>query len=193
MDIYFITSSRIKSERWLEAFPDAQVITSDRLSDAKLSADSIVWVLIDGQWPATIKYCLASGAKVIAMTLKEDVRQAQTLLSVGASGYVHALAEPDLFVRIQQIVSSGGAWLGEALLKQLLVGIEKSADKNKKPIADLTVRENAVAACIAMGKSNKEVAEELNITERTVKAHLSACFNKLDVRDRMQLALIINK
>jgi DNA-binding NarL/FixJ family response regulator len=55
------------------------------------------------------------------------------------------------------------------------------------------VRENAVAACIAMGKSNKEVAEELNITERTVKAHLSACFNKLDVRDRMQLALIINK
>jgi DNA-binding NarL/FixJ family response regulator len=193
MDIFFVTSPQIKSERWLVAFPDARVITSDRLSDAKLSADSMVWVLLDGQRPETIKYCLASGSKVIAMTLKEDVKQAQTLLAAGARGYVHALAEPDLLVRIQQVVSSGGAWLGAALLKQLLVSIEKSVDKNKKPMEELTERENAVAACIAKGKSNKEVAKELNITERTVKAHLGACFNKLNVRDRMQLALAIKK
>ncbi|UUA74872.1 helix-turn-helix transcriptional regulator [Cellvibrio sp. QJXJ] len=60
------------------------------------------------------------------------------------------------------------------------------------PSADLnllTGRERAVAELVAAGKTNKEVARELDITERTVKAHLGASFEKLGVRDRLQLAL----
>jgi DNA-binding NarL/FixJ family response regulator len=63
------------------------------------------------------------------------------------------------------------------------------------PSADLsllTSREKAVAELVAAGKSNKEVARDLDITERTVKAHLSAAFEKLQVRDRLQLVLLFS-
>lgn len=57
---------------------------------------------------------------------------------------------------------------------------------------ELTSRELMVAEQVAHGASNREIAEALDITERTVKAHLSAIFEKLGVRDRVQLALAMN-
>lgn len=63
---------------------------------------------------------------------------------------------------------------------------------HQNPLAELTPRENAVAKAVAAGQSNKEVARQLDITERTVKAHLSAVFTKLGVRDRLHLVLAIS-
>ena len=56
----------------------------------------------------------------------------------------------------------------------------------------LTAREQQVALAVAGGASNKEVARTLNITERTIKAHVSAIFQKLGARDRLHLSLIMN-
>ena len=56
----------------------------------------------------------------------------------------------------------------------------------------LSVREQETAELLARGASNKEIARELDITERTVKAHVSALLEKLGARDRLQLSLIIN-
>ncbi|MBV5337679.1 MAG: response regulator transcription factor [Deltaproteobacteria bacterium] len=66
-----------------------------------------------------------------------------------------------------------------------------SPDKQKQhaALAKLTEREREVAVLVAHGECNKEIARELNIAERTVKAHLSTVFEKLDVRDRLQLAI----
>ena len=55
----------------------------------------------------------------------------------------------------------------------------------------LTKREIEVAKSVADGCSNREIAERLNISERTVKARLTSIFQKLDVRDRVQLALLM--
>jgi DNA-binding NarL/FixJ family response regulator len=54
------------------------------------------------------------------------------------------------------------------------------------------MRERQVAESVARGSTNKEIARVMGITERTVKAHLTASFEKLGVRDRMQLALLVN-
>ena len=59
-------------------------------------------------------------------------------------------------------------------------------------IQSLTAREQQVARAVAGGASNKEVARTLNITERTIKAHVSAIFLKLGARDRLHLSLIMN-
>jgi DNA-binding NarL/FixJ family response regulator len=56
---------------------------------------------------------------------------------------------------------------------------------------DLTKRERQVAKAVAEGLSNREIAARLNISERTVKARLTGVFQKLDVRDRVQLALLL--
>jgi DNA-binding NarL/FixJ family response regulator len=57
----------------------------------------------------------------------------------------------------------------------------------------LTPRERDVAEQVALGASNKEIAERLDITPRTVKAHMGAIFDKLGVRDRLQLVLALRK
>ena len=56
----------------------------------------------------------------------------------------------------------------------------------------LSLREQEVAQLLARGNSNKEIARQLEITERTVKAHVSAMLEKLGARDRLQLSLIVN-
>jgi DNA-binding NarL/FixJ family response regulator len=56
----------------------------------------------------------------------------------------------------------------------------------------LSERERAVALCVARGESNKEITQKLDIAERTIKAHLTTIFEKLGVRDRLQLAVLLN-
>jgi DNA-binding NarL/FixJ family response regulator len=58
--------------------------------------------------------------------------------------------------------------------------------------AGLTEREREVARAVASGASNKEIARRLGITERSVKAHTGAIFEKLGVRDRLQLSLVVH-
>jgi DNA-binding NarL/FixJ family response regulator len=61
-----------------------------------------------------------------------------------------------------------------------------------KGLDELTAKELEVAKQVAVGATNREIAEELHMSERTVKAHLSAVFDKMAVRDRVQLALTMN-
>ena len=58
-------------------------------------------------------------------------------------------------------------------------------------LANLTRREYEIATLVGNGESNKQIARRLDITERTVKAHLTEVFRKLDVADRLKLALIV--
>jgi len=66
-------------------------------------------------------------------------------------------------------------------------------DKSISEIEELTERELEIAKLVASGKSNKEISEELFITEGTVKNHLTRVLSKLELRDRTQLAIYINK
>lgn len=193
MESLFITSSGISSERWQAAFDGATVISGETLCEAQLSAGSIVWLLLEGDWKEYLERALAADAKVVAMTLNESTQQAHEVIAAGGSGYIHAFAATEMLLQVHKVVASGGAWLGAALLQQLILSLSDPAVKNNRRMNVLTERERSVAVCVSVGKSNKEVASELEITERTVKAHLSACFSKLNVRDRVQLALVMSK
>jgi len=57
----------------------------------------------------------------------------------------------------------------------------------------LTNRERAVAHLVGLGANNAEIAEKLSMSERTVKAHLTSIFQQLNLRDRVQLALVMNR
>lgn len=188
----FFSPAEIVSPRWLQAFPAAQISVTAPIA----CAYDFVWLLLNDEMSfVQIQNLSAAGARVIAMTTIESPQEARRALEVGASGYVHYLAIPQVLEQVAQVVAAGGMWLGADLMRQLVLATARILPAAATPKIDLTLltsREKAVAELVAAGKSNKEVARDLDITERTVKAHLGAAFEKLQVRDRLQLVLMFS-
>jgi DNA-binding NarL/FixJ family response regulator len=194
MQSLFISPPHIESPRWQQAFPSAQMCSNEQ----ELPADVrglCIWVMLSDTFTlAHIAKWVLAGARVIGLTQAEDPRQAKQVLEAGASGYLHYLAVVPVLQQVIQVVEVGGLWLGVDLMRQLVFAtaniIQPASEQAHLDL--LSAREQDVAKAVAAGKSNKEVARELDITERTVKAHLSAVFEKLHVRDRLHLVLVLS-
>ena len=105
----------------------------------------------------------------------------------GALGAIRRTAEPEELFRALRTVASGTAWyeLGTAArLLERAAGLGRGADKRA-----LSPRELDVLALIADGRSNKEIADTLSISEPTVKKHVGRLLEKLGVQDRLQIGL----
>ncbi len=192
----FIAPAEIQSPRWQQAFPSA-LIAVDAVQPVQ--ADCVWLLLKDPHDFSQLEAIAVSGKKIIAMTPVESTEQARRALEAGASGYVHYLAAPVVLEQVAQVVAAGGMWLGADLMRQLVLATArhipatpaKPVNGARVDLSQLTSRELAVAELVASGKTNKEVARELDITERTVKAHLGSAFEKLNVRDRLHLVLVM--
>ena len=116
------------------------------------------------------------------------------LLKAGVRGYANTGVEPQLLQAAVQVISRGDVWVSRRLMQQL---VEDLIDGNERAATDdlrldsLTPREREIAEIVAEGASNKVIAARLNVTERTVKAHLTSAFQKTGTRDRFELALQI--
>ncbi|MBH0095915.1 response regulator transcription factor [Psychrobacter sp. NZS113] len=116
--------------------------------------------------------------QLIALTTVNDSAKAQQLLNIGLSGYVlKNTAFVDLLAIIKQ-VRTGKKFISPSLLASLKPIIAKI----NKP--QLTVREIEVLTCIVKGDSNKQIACDLGISQRTVCFHMSNCLRKLEVSNR---------
>jgi DNA-binding NarL/FixJ family response regulator len=195
MQSLFLSPPHIQSPRWRQAFPSAQIISVPSELPHNMRG-LLIWVsLNDVILFSSIPQWVALGAKVIVLTQAENPAQAKQVLEAGASGYLHYLAAVPVLEQVSQVVALGGLWLGADLMRQLVLATASII----KPISAshhldlLSAREQDVAKAVAAGKSNKEVAKQLDITERTVKAHLSAVFEKLQARDRLHLVLILSR
>ncbi len=195
MQSLFISPSHIQSPRWRQAFPSAQLITAEE----ELPVDMrglILWVYLDGASSLDfIPSWVNAGAKVVVLAQLESSSQAKESLEYGASGYLHYLASVPVLEQVSQVVALGGLWLGVDLMRQLVLATSNilKPQSVSKYMALLSPREQDVAKAVAVGKTNKEVAKMLQITERTVKAHLSAVFEKLNARDRLHLVLLLSE
>ncbi len=120
--------------------------------------------------------------------------EAFAALRAGCYGYCQAAAPLETLRQVLEVVSEGGFWAGQALVQRLLATVNRLPVRNQAadPLAVLSEREREVVLLAARGAVNKVIARELAITERTVKAHLSSAFEKLQVRDRVNLALLVN-
>ena len=136
-----------------------------------------------------------SGLHVLVLSSHLQDAEGQQMLLHGASGYAHKNLPVDALSRILRSIQDGSIWMGRNLLRKLLQDI----DARMPEVADaqvwkkgLTLREIEVAELAAVGQNNAEIALALHISERTVRAHLSAVFEKLAVVDRLQLALTVH-
>ncbi len=91
-------------------------------------------------------------------------------------------------VRCLDDVAAGRKWIARELLQQAL-DVKMGGGTSANGLKALTPRERAVAALVAHGKRNREIAEELGISEGTVKIHLHRIYEKLGVGNRTELAL----
>lgn len=132
---------------------------------------------------------------VLADSNPRDER-AIVALDAGCSAYCHAFADAAILKQVQQVVEAGHVWIGPRLMQQLIQTAHVAATALPQPVSDwrtaLTHREAQVAELVAHGASNLEIAAQCRISERTVKAHLSAIFQKLKITDRLQLALKVH-
>lgn len=185
----FVSASPVHPVRWRVAFPQAQFLS---FIPKNFPPDSILWLhdmLPDGRPPAGVHY--------VVMHNEPSDEKGLEALARGASGYCNAHAAPELLQTIESVIRSNGLWVGESLLNRLLSGIGLRSPMTGRheqhpALQGLSERERAVALCVARGESNKDIAHNLNISERTIKSHLTAIFEKLGVRDRLQLAVLLN-
>jgi two-component system nitrate/nitrite response regulator NarL len=115
----------------------------------------------------------------------------------GARGYCHRDLDPALLVKAVEVVQKGEIWAGRTLVARLVEELGARQGRARKSaegarLGSLTRRERDIAGLVASGAANKEIAHRLGVTERTVKAHLTAVFRKLGVNDRLRLALYLN-
>lgn len=120
----------------------------------------------------------------------------------GAAGYCEQADAPQLLKRAVNCILTGDIWIRRALVPKMIDVLTGSLNSNhasrlsqdelNKLLAmanSLSAREAEVAEMIRRGENNKNIAQHMNISERTVKAHLSSIFRKFEVDDRLHLAI----
>jgi DNA-binding NarL/FixJ family response regulator len=201
MQNWIIDRDAVALPSWQEAMPNAVVLRRDRVVDIPAGAPGVLWWRlrageVAGALLPTVALCPGRFLVVLADEPNEAV--ITEALALGASGCCNTHAAPEVLRQVALVVENGGLWIGQLLLQQLvgsasrLLGQRASEQKSEDWASRLSEREIQVARLVAGGASNKEIAEQLFITERTVKAHLTAVFEKLALRDRLQLSLRIN-
>ena len=132
---------------------------------------------------------VAPGVRVIVLTSFGEDERLFTALRAGASGYLLKDVEPAELVRSIRTVHDGGAPLSPAVAARVVEELASGGGAGRAAADDLTPRELEVLCLIARGRSNKRIALELGVAEKTVKTHVSHVLAKLGLSDRTQAAL----
>jgi DNA-binding NarL/FixJ family response regulator len=125
-----------------------------------------------------------SGTRIVILTTFSDRDRILGALDAGALGYLLKDAEPDEILRGIRAASIGDSPLAPRAAREMIAGRSQASSG-----ADLSAREREVLALVAEGLPNKLIARRLEISEKTVKAHLTQVFAEIGVTDRTQAAL----
>lgn len=204
----FISKTGRLLETWHAAFPHATSVPTDQLADTELPiqvliAPSCVWLRLSTDMTvalqiAAVRARFPESHLVVMSDIPNDL-EALAAFSVAARGYCNSHAGVEVLRNVANVVRQGGLWIGESIMQRLLTlpsaapELTPATAQSVQPDWDqtLTEREREVAHAIAEGASNRDIASALQITERTVKAHVSAILEKLHIKSRLQLALIV--
>jgi len=145
---------------------------------------------------------LFPSTRIILFSNNLDDKGIIRALKAGASGYCPRDIDSDLLNKAIKVVQNGEIWVGRRIIHALLKELS-SPTTSQHPNTEswgylmdrlmcLSPRELQVAEMVGNGALNKQIAFGMSITERTVKAHLTSIFRKLNVSDRLQLALVVS-
>lgn len=133
-------------------------------------------------------------AKVVVISASEAHHDVRDALEHGASGYIPKSSSVKIMLSALDLIFSGGVYVPPTVLREG-GGVEAGDARSTVPPADpaleqlLTQRQREVLERLREGKSNKQIAHELGLSEGTVKIHMTAIFKSLGVRNRTQAAM----
>lgn len=130
--------------------------------------------------------------KVLILTVHNEVEYLLKAVDIGVDGYILKDTESNELKKAIISIVNGESYIQPNLIPALNSKLV-SRDKDKDKIDALTNREMEVLICVANGMFNREIADELSISERTVKNHVTNIFKKIDVADRTQAAVFAIK
>ena len=141
--------------------------------------------ILDGREP-TRRIC--SAARVLVLTTYELDEYVFGALRAGASGFILKDRPPEELLEAIAVVAGGDALLSPSVTRRLVEEFARRPGAESAPpeLDELTSREAEILRLIAGGRSNREVADALVVTEATVKTHVSSMLAKLGLRDRVQ-------
>lgn len=199
MQHWFIDRQPTALPTWREAMPQARFVGRDVA--ASLQGAGLLWFrLRAGENLEDILPLAGPKADQHFVLLADEPDEEIVLqaLAAGAAGCCNSRAAPEVLQQVALVVVNGGLWVGQNLLRRVVGGSARILERQSTAAqqddwsAALSEREAQVARLVAGAFSNKEIARQLSISERTVKAHLTSIFEKLGLRDRLQLSLRIN-
>lgn len=130
--------------------------------------------------------------KVLVLSTYDNNRDVSDAIRAGAKGYLLKDMPSDELVNAIRCINSGYAQLAPGLLDQIVSQKTTTVESIPSVLAQLTPRELDVARLVAIGSTNQEIAQKLFISESTVKTHINSIFNRLNLKNRSQLAIYAN-
>ena len=126
---------------------------------------------------------------VIMLTMHDNPTYLRDAVRAGAAGYLLKDVSKDELIDAIRQVATGGAFIESQMLKGMLSEMKPSGTGPGPAAKNLTKREREILALVAEGMSNREIAERLVLSPETVKSHVAAILEKLNVSDRTQAAI----
>ncbi len=130
--------------------------------------------------------------KILVLSTYDEDRDVSDAIIAGAKGYLLKDMPSEELVNAIRCINSGYAQLAPGLLERVINPKPINNTETPKVLSELTPRELDVAKLVAIGATNQEIATKLFISESTVKTHINSIFNRLNLKNRAQLAIYAN-
>lgn len=134
---------------------------------------------------------IAPNIKIVAISSSEDTRNIKKILSCGVKGYIPKRSDSNILSGALKLILDGGTYIPPAMLDN---GLDYNSYQLNSPLKkNLTNRQSQVLDLIAQGKSNKQIAYDMGVSEATVKLHINALLRCLKVNNRTQAVITAQK
>mgnify|MGYP003387126588 CR=1 FL=1 len=193
MEIVLHSDDILLIEYWEKSIQEKCVLIDD-IEDLKVLKNSLIIVnysACNGKCDSLVRD-LSITNNLLILHRTPDINTAKHLLRFGAKGYGNAMMRSHFIVSAIETIRDGMIWLYPEFTTMLIEDIpEKVENKNLHKLGLLSEREREVALLLKDALIYKDIAQKLDITSRTVKAHASHIYQKLAVKDRLGLALLL--
>jgi DNA-binding NarL/FixJ family response regulator len=205
MNILMVTPTMSVADRWQDLLAEGQPLshaTSLRELKSVLPVENIDLillhrVLVDYSACVDIRKSFPL-VKIFLFSDNPSAEEGLEFLKTGIIGYANTYITKKRLAEALHVIATGGVWLGQKVIQQLITEshattFDTASKNDNQQLSLLTAMERKVADLVAKGMTNLVIADDLSISERTVKAHLTAIYHKMHIGNRLSLALLINK